>query len=223
MSFSDKFFKTTAVCAFIGGVLIVVLWLMSFGFKAPTDIDSAMALTGNNMASAYLWIGAITLFFSIVSMWGIAAKKIGAAAGLATTGFLFMFADFVMELISYGIILFPWNTAAEAYAAADDASKAIMKTNVLAGLYGLSWGIMVFGMFCVIIGFVLFGLATWKGKGIEKLVSIFFFLSVIAMVLYGFMPAITIELLANLITWLCPLIYAAAYLLVGAWLWKGTK
>jgi len=216
MNFSTNFFKVTSVCAIISGVLFVITWLLFFTFTLPMNLDDVIAVSDNPAYTWWLWIYCINVFFIITAFWGVAAKKMDTATGLVTTGFFFAFAYFIVVLLSFGIRLFPLSKAIAGWDHVDE----VMKTDLLSSLFGLAGVLTLACIICILIAFVLYGIATWTGTGLEKLVSIFFFLCFICLALYTIGSFFSQVWLYLLMVWICYIVYAIAMFIVAGWLWK---
>jgi hypothetical protein len=204
MKFGPTFFKTTSLCAFIAGILAVVEWLMMYHVHLEIDRGS-LVLGENYFTIAYLWIIAIFSFFMITSYWGITGKKMETTPGLATTGFLFIFTYFVISIITSSIHLFH------------------------TGVFELITGLECFSLICYVVGAFLFFLATWKGRGIEKIVSLFFLLQLIVFVHWLVFrhfepyPDAWFSTMLDVTRILHGFVTATFYFLAGTWLWIKAK
>lgn len=223
MSFSSNFFRFVSTCAFIGGILLITTMILSFGFELPKNIDKTIDLYGNNLATWYMFLNGIFLFFYIVSFWGVTAKKLNAVPGLATTGFIFALADFILEKISYAIIIYPWNDAVKAWTEAEDSVKSTLKSNLLTGLHGTIEGVFSAAMGLLIIALFIYGVLTWKGAGLEKLAGILFFLSFVSIILYGIAWNTTVDWFLTAMNVACPIVLALTFFTIGSWLWTGNS
>lgn len=225
MNFSTNFFKTTSVCAIIAGILVLILWLLQFAYAAPATLEDEIALQDNAVYTTSAWFHLAALFFALVALWGAAAMKMDSAAGLATTGFIFVLFDFLPGAVmnSMGIFTFNYNWAAR-YAAEETAAdvKSMLMTN-MSGFYDAYGGIIFVGLVSFLIASFLYGLATARGAGIEKVVSLFFFLIFISLLLLAVGMYGAQTWLTELVRWIVPLIWAALLFLIGAWLWKGKE
>ena len=224
MTFSTKFFRFTAICAFITGVLWLVGLLLMFGFEIPTDIDSAIALHGNWAFDWEMTVSTIGTFLFVIAMWGFTARKINGAAGLATTGFVFVFADFLTYAIGHFMIFVSWNPGVVAYLEeADEAVQATLKSNLLAGYSGATDALFLTAAACGTIWMLLYAVATWKGAGLEKGISCMLFLLFILSLLFYALMGLEQAWLSILMMIVYMVLFALVMFVVGAWLWKGKE
>lgn len=222
MKFSRCFFNTTSACAFIGGILIVVYWLLNFGFAQPGTLEEEIALQDHTMYTVAQWVHFAFLFFVLAAFWGVAAMKMEVAPGLVTTGFIFFLFDFIPSILVGAVQIFTFNyTWASGLATAQDgAVKTMLMTN-MSGFYSLLPAVTFVTLVGFLVGALLFGMATWKGSGLEKAVGIFFFLMLIGDFLWAVGIYGSQQLLMDLRIRVVLLVGAVLLLLIGAWLWKG--
>lgn len=221
MKFSNKFFRTVAVCAIITGVLFVVYWLLQFGYTAPKSAEQAIALIGNALFTWVQWIDFIVAFFVIVALWGVAGKRFSASTGLVGTGFIFFIIYFIPALIlsSMSIFTFNYGWARSYIKETDEAVKSMLMTN-MSGFFHWFPAFIFVALIGYLVGSFLYGMATWKGAGIEKLVSIFFFIVFIGHLLWAIGFYGSLDWLASIMEWILLPIVAIQMFLIGAWLWK---
>jgi small-conductance mechanosensitive channel len=222
MTFSQNFFKSTSICSFIVGVLILIALLLSFGYTTPTNIEEEIALQDNTAYTTGQWIHLLAVFLAVAAIWGLVAMKMNTAAGLVTTGFIFFMIDIIPSLVfnSMQIFTFNYSWTKELAETTDEAVSARLMTN-LHGLYDTGGGILFIALLSFMVGAVLFGLATWKGTGLEKIVGIFFFLVFLADLLWAIGSFGGQEWLSGIMEWISPIVAIILFFVMGAWLWKG--
>jgi len=224
MTFSTKFFKFTAICAFVAGVLWLIALLLMFGFEIPTDVDSAITLHGNWAFNWEMTVSTIGVFIFVIAMWGFTARKMDGAAGLATTGFIFAFTDFLAYAIGHLMIFVSWNPAVAAYLEeADEAVQANLRSNLLAGYSGAMDALFMTSMVCALIWMLLYAIATWKGAGLEKGISYLLFILLILSLLFYATMGLELAWLDMLMMIVYMVLFALVMFVLGAWLWKGKE
>ncbi len=222
--FSQRFFKVAAICAYASTAIWLTAWIATFFFDIPADMEADIALRGNFAMTLWAAMSIAFLFPLIVKMWGVAGMKMDTSAGLVLSGMFFVLGEFLTELIAWGVYLLAWDKGVVKYLAESDVvMKTALKNNLLTGLYDTSNSFAWVGAVCLIVWSLLFGMATWKGKSLEKVVSLFLFVTAIWMMIslsgnYGG-PGWLIDWLPNF----DHLIWAALNFFIGAWLWKGKK
>ena len=226
MNFSNNFFKSMSVCAVVGGILMIIYLLLSFGYTIPANLEEEIALQDNTAYTTAQWIHLALLLLFVATFWGVVGKKIDTAAGLATTGFIFCMIDLLPNMVfnSIQIFGFNYNWASKYAEATDEAVKAGLMAK-MGFFYDASYAVMFLFFVGWLIGLFLFGLATWKGKGMEKVVSIFFFLVFLAELLMfiGFFGRIAWLGGLIMLFWIAVIALAILFFLVGAWLWQGKR
>ena len=223
MHFSDKFFKTTGLCAAITGILVVILMLLQFGYAYPENLEEMIALQDNAVYTTIQWLYFATVFLSLVALWGVAAKKLKTAAGLAATGFIFILVDILNELnvVSTEIFSFNYTWAAKYAAETDGAIKSSLMSH-MSYFYDTYGAVMFVGLIGFLVGTFLFGLATARGTGIEKIVSLFFFLTFIAVILWAVSMYWAVGWLMGIMYWILPIVMALLFFAIGSWPWCRT-
>lgn len=221
MNFSNKFFKTAAVCSIIAGVLIIIYWLLQFGFTSPTSVEDAIAMMDNAVVTWAQWIDFILIFFVIVVLWGVAGKRLSTSTGLVGTGFIFFIIYFIPSLIlsSMSIFTFNYGWASKYVKETDEAVRSMLMTN-MTGFYNWFPAVVFVALIGYLVGVFLYGMATWKGAGVEKIVSIFFFLVFIGHLLWAIGFYGNLDWLISIMEWIVLLIAAVLMFLISAWLWK---
>lgn len=222
MSFSSSFYKTIAVCAAISGLLFVIMWILGLTFVPPINTEGMMTLTENAVYPWYLLSHTIGIFFLLATFLGITAKKLDKATGLAVSGFVFTFAYFLLQLVSNGI---KFKFLYEA-AVSGDKYKYInvdLKPYHLENLHGLIGVFSPACMLCALVALLLYGFATWRGKGLERIVSIFFLLGFISLALYAIGYVFMIPWLFNQMSWTCWLGYGIGMFIATLWLRKAEQ
>jgi hypothetical protein len=220
MTFSSNFFKTTSICAFVSGVLFVIIQRLLWTSGAPMNADELVAIMRDRPTYTWhLWGHFINEFFVIIVFWAVTAKKIDKAAGLVTTGFFFAFASFVFFLLSLGIRLF---ALAKAIARLDPI-HAVLTNDLILSLSGVVYVLILSGLICSLIAFLLYGIATWNSIGIEKAVSVFFFANFICFIFYLIGLSFAQDWFSHLVIRTVYIVTAITMFIIAGWLWKGKE
>jgi len=223
MTFSSDFFKAASICAFIAGLLWVALMFLAFLYNIPTDLESTIDMHGNPVALIVVSLGFLAMFFFIVAFWGTAAMKLKSETGLASTGFIFAFAGFLLQLTAFGIMLLPWSRAMAAYSEAEPGAAEIIKSTLLSGYFEVSAVLTYCAAASWAVMMLLYALATSRGSGLESYVSAFFFLLFASVVLNLLGVAIEFKWLVNLTIPIMSIFTTITMFVTGAWLWKRRK
>ncbi len=222
MVFSQRFFKAVSVCAFLAAVLIVSSWLFGLACGQPATIEDLVALQGNVYFWAAQWMHFVLIFFMLTTIWGVAARKLGDAAGLATTGFVFLLVDFLSTLIFNSARLFVFNMTwlpqlaeAKGTARADTLAKMGTFNEVVPALFALMFVGALTGLF-------LYGMVTFKGSGWEKVVSILLFVAFLVNLLHSVGYFTSQRWLTEIFAHTIPIVFGLLLIAIGIWLRQPT-
>jgi hypothetical protein len=217
MKFSPDFFKATAVCSF-GTALCVILtaiFMLLISEDVPGHEDTFFMATE--------WLRFASVFLGFMAIWGIAARKINSYPALAGTAAIFFMVWMVLALIFRSIRIFGnYYTWQPALADNPDAStKAILDANVNF-LSSMTDSIHIVILLCIIIGGTLLGLATFKGRGLERLSSIFLFLYALLGIVRLF-GDLGVEWGITSVSFVYPYLRSLDRIVWGLWLWTSAK
>ena len=221
MHFSRTFFRTAAVCSIASALTTLLLIFLPRLVARPSGFDERMALYANPAYALRSWTYLVHPFLVLVAAWGVVAKRHRRSTGAVTTGFLFFVLWAFTEAAQQALTVVAFDrTWRASYAAADEAARAVIRTQV--ATYDALWDAMYF---LVLIGFllanILYGVATWRGRGLERVVSTLYFaaagltLALLSGELSGPELPPTVEF------WLYPALQPLARTLIGVWLWRG--
>ena len=177
MQFSRKYFVGTAVCAFAAATLAITVMLLQLGIPRPAGVEETAALAGHPLHVASLWINLAVVFFMLPTLWGIAAFKLRTAAGAATAGFVFFLPDFCATFLYNSLQLFTANGIwLRLQSIADTAQRELLLERIgfLNDVYQALFFLILMG---ATVGALLFGIAWWRGRGIERWVSVGYFIA----------------------------------------------
>jgi len=120
---------------------------------------------------------------------------------------------------SIGIFTFNYTWAAKLTDEASEATRTMLMTN-MSGFFDLAGGLMFIGTVSFAIGSLLFGIATWKGTGLEKALSAFLFLVVIVEILSVIGHYGNQAWLASALMIVSPIVWVVVFFVSAAWFWK---
>ena len=221
LHFSRSFFRAAGLCSVLSAVTTLLLIFLPQLYEVPGTVEEQVTLHANSFYMARLWVYFAHPFLVLTAAWGVAAKKLDTAAGAASTGFLFFmvwgFTEALQQALSLVALNFTWRAG---YAeSTDEALRTMLQTQItgFAGLWDALFFLLLVGF---MLGNLLYGIALWKGTGLEKVLSWLFFL-IAAFTLINLIsnyggPA----LLSGALGWLYPVIQQVARVLIGLWLWR---
>lgn len=221
MQVSLNFFRTASVCALVYAlVTIVSAWLMS-QIPEPATFDETIALRDNTFNLLRSWATFLSFFFVIVAFWGVAVMKLKSSFELAILGFTFCLIFALIEMLYRSVELLAVNGgwAARYVSETDEVVRTALRVNISA------FGDITFALYFVIlaafmIGSFCYSLATWKGVGLEKLVSIVFLLNTVRLLLRLMQMYGTQSWLAGLNSLIYAPIVVSLFIAIGVWLWR---
>jgi hypothetical protein len=207
------------VCALLSALTTFGVHLLPLLVLPVAAFDDQIALSVNPAYIFRLWWVIAHILLVLFSMWGAGALKMRSAPG--ATGFgLFGFLLFgLAELFRTSLALNAVNAWRSAYAAAsDESARAILKALLTAWprVGTALFFLMILGFF---FGNLCFGLATWKGRGLEKAVSF-------ALLAWAGISACVLAAEFGGVAWLEPPEWLsitwqpAVRALVAVWLWR---
>jgi hypothetical protein len=219
MKFDRTFFRLVGICAFIAAALDIVSWILSRFITYPSSFSEHLAILSNPNYPAQIYVIIFSLLFALPVYWGIAAKKMDTHASTVLMAFIFIAIWWLLDTVNHSLrLFFVHNELVVGYA---NATSEYAKNNIRF-LYEHKDGILRSLAFARIplslVGTFLFFLATWRSKGLEKIVSIFLLISFLHGVLY--------VLIYNFgLTWIFPIVdpyyefvSVPEFIAIGAWL-----
>ena len=222
LHFSRSFFRAVGLCSVLSATTTLLLIFMPQLYETPSTFEEQVTLHTDSFYMARLWVYFVHPLLVLTAAWGVAAKKLDTAAGAASTGFIFFamwgFAEALQQALSLVALNFTWRAS---YAKSmDEALREMLHTQIV-GFNGI-WDALFFLLLTgFMLGNLLYGIALWKGVGLEKVLSgLFFFIAAFTLVNlisnYGG-PV----LLSGALGWIYPVIQPIARVLIGIWLWRG--
>ncbi|CAA9310861.1 MAG: hypothetical protein AVDCRST_MAG56-6210 [uncultured Cytophagales bacterium] len=224
--FGPDFFKAVAVCSGLSALTTLGLIFLPRTYAAPAGLEEEVALRLNGFYQLRSLVYYVHPFLVLTAAWGVVARKFRESTGAVTTGFLFFgcwgFAEALQQALSLVALNLNWR---EGYArTADEATREMFRTHLLG--FEAVWDALYL---LLLTGFamahILYGIATWPGSGLERVISWGFFLGagltlLILSANFGG-PAVP----RGLTMWLYPTIQPLFRVLLGIWLWpqKGAK
>jgi len=215
----NSFYRVAGICALLSGLTTFAVHLIPLAWRGATTFDQQVALRLNPLYVARLWIVYLHLSLVVVSMLGIALRKLRTSPGPALLGLigylLFAFTESARVSLSLFAVNGSWR---ELYAtSSDEATRAAMRT-LLLGWPGINDALFVLFMLGFAFGNLSYAIATWRSEGIEKAISV-------ALLIWAMIGAYEIAQFASresrlwpLPEWLSYTFQPAVRFLIGVWL-----
>lgn len=221
MNFGQSFFRSMSICSLLAGLLGFTAWLLSFAYAPPHTLEEEITLHSNLFFSCRLLLLLAMLFLVEITFLGVAAKKIKTVPGLATTGFIISLIHFMVETPLAVIEIFTLNhnwfprLAVETNEATRDA--LINNINTFKDISG---AFIIIILITLLAGTLLYGIATWKGKIAEKVVSYFFFISFISLAVWAIGYYGQLQWLSSCAQTVIITSWFILFFLIAIWLWR---
>ena len=224
MNFKDSFFKSMAICSLLAGILGGLALALDFGYESAGDFDYQMELKDNPFYIGRSWIVLIMMVFTLLAFWGTTAAKLDKAAGLATTGFIFFFVYCFINICTSALGIFTINNNwAQRYMSTTDGAVRTLMQNQISGLQSILAGFVFVILLTLCAGTLLHGMATWKGRTLEKIASVFFLLNFVTALLWSIAFYAGWGWLKDPMTWATRILWIILFLVIAIWLWKGRE
>jgi hypothetical protein len=223
MKIEPSFYRAVAACSILSAVTTLGLIFLPEFYQPVEGFEGRMRRVDDPAYQLRSWVYLIHPFITFAAALGVglrirALRPVAAIVGIA--GFALWASN---EALQQTMTLFAFDTWRAAYFAADEATRAIIRTN--AAMYDGLWNAFYF---LLLIGFSIgnFSLGVGllrAGRGFTRVVG-FFLLAAVAITL----PIISGELQwwsmpEPLASWSYPAIQPLGRTLIGLWLWKAAN
>ncbi len=223
MKLAPSFYRSVAVCSILSAITTLGLIFLPEFYQPAEGFEGRMRRVDDPAYVLRSWVYLIHPFITFAAGLGV-ALRIRALRPVATIIGVAGFALWACnEAVQQTMTLFAFDKWRAAYFAADEATRAIIRTNV--AVYDGLWDAFYF---LLLIGFSIGNLALGiglmrAGRGVTRIVG-FFFLAAVAITL----PIITGELQWGTLpepfaSWSYPAIQPLGRTLIGLWLWSAAQ
>lgn len=223
MTFKPSFYRSLALCSILSAITTLGLIYLPEFYQPAEGFEGRMRRVDDPVYALRSWVYLVHPFITFAAALGVGLRLRAlrsAAAVIGVAGFALWASN---EAAQQTLTLFAFDKWRAAYFAADEATRAIIRTNT--AMYDGLWDALYF---LLLIGFSIgnfalgIGLAR-AGRGVTRLVG-FFFLGAVAITL----PIITGELHwwtlpEPLASWSYPAIQPLGRTLIGLWLWSAAQ
>ena len=219
MRFSQTFFRAAAICSFLSAITTLCLIFLPKIYGPATSFDQRIALVQHPLWQLRAWAYLIHPFITVTAALGVAVALRRAAASLVVPGFLgflvWGFTEAGQQCLTFAL----FRRWANQYPAADVATRETLRSNIM--FYDALWDAMfLLLLLAFFAGNILYALATWRGRGLTRLLS-FFYIGAAFITLDIILGELHGPTIPGIISfWLYPLLQPAARTLIGVWLWR---
>jgi hypothetical protein len=215
--------RIASIAAALSAVTTFLLWLLPQLYAAPSGFEATIALHDNQTYLARLWVNFVHIPLALVAYGAAAYLFARRSLALAAFGFMCFAAWGLVELIGVTTNIFALNATWRAdYATATPEVQAQLRT-LLLGFRGV-WDAL---FFLLLIGFLLgtlcFGVAAWRGRGMERAVSVLMLLAVpltIGIIVGGYTSVTAFD---SLVSWAYPVLQPVSRFVLAIWLWQSSS
>ena len=221
---TDKLFlKITALASFATVLTTFLLWLLPKFYTISGQTVEDLTLASDPFYMTRLWINFFHIPLALAAYFGFVyslRKRELAKVGLGMIWFLIW--GLVEMLGVSGLILMVNNTWRKAYATSSAQAQEVLQLQI--EHYLSLWDSMFFVLLAAfMLGTACFGWATWKGRGLEKILSYLFWLAVPLTLLIILSRYAGQTWAGAIVAILYPLLQPISRGLLGTYLWKNAK
>jgi hypothetical protein len=220
MKLAPSFYRSVALCSFLSAVTTLLLIYLPDFYRPAEGFEGRMARVDDPAYVLRSWVYLVHPFITFAAALGVGLRMRALRSAAAVIGLAGFALWACTEAGQQTLTLFAFDKWRAAYFAADEATRAIIRTN--ASMYDGLWDALYF---LLLIGFAIGNLSlgialAGAGRGVTRLVGIFFFAAFALTLTY-----ITGELQWGalpepLATWSYPTIQPLGRALIGLWLWS---
>jgi hypothetical protein len=219
MSFSVRFYRFAAVCAFLSVVTTLLLIFLPEFYLPGEGFEARMARINDPAYRLRSWVYLLHPFVTWTAALGIALRLRRSAPALALTGLAGFTVWAVTEAGQQALTLNVFDDWRAAYLAGDAAVRANMP--LLTQMYDGLWDTMYFLLLlCFAIGNAIYAIALWRGRGLSRVLA-GFYIAAVALTISFLVTELNGPALPDALGfWLYPAIQPIGRTLIGVWLWK---
>lgn len=220
MTLTPAFYRSVAVCSILSAITTLGLIYLPEFYQPVEGFEGRMRRVDDPAYALRSWVYLVHPFLTFAAALGVGLRirvLRSAAAVIGIAGFALWASN---EALQQTLTLFAFDKWRAAYFAADEATRAIIRSNT--AMYDGLWDAFYF---LLLVGFSIGNTALGvgllrAGRGVTRVVG-FFFLGAVAITL----PIITGELQwwsmpEPLASWSYPAIQPLGRTLIGLWLWS---
>ncbi len=175
---NNSILKIAGIAAIATAITTFLLWLLPKLYDYPSDINESVLLVNNPYYMGRLWVNFFHIPLAITAYFGLAYKLRERELPKVILGMIWFLIWGIVEMVGVSGTIFAVNKTWRAnYPAASESVQEMLQANI--DYYSTIWNSMFFVLLIAfLLGTLFFGWATWKGKGLEKILSYLFWLAV---------------------------------------------
>jgi len=206
------------VASILTALTTFLLWLLPRLYEAPINFQEGAELANNIYYTSRWWVNLLHIPLALAAYFGLAYKLKDRELPKVTFGMIWFVIWGTVEMIGVSGLIFAvnrnWRTN---YLTATEPLKESLQQNV--EIYLAIWQSMFFVLLIAfLIGTAFFGWATWKGKGLEKILSYFFWLAVPLTLLIMLSSYFGFSMGIGIVSIVYPILQPISRLLLGIYL-----
>ncbi|MGD1841528.1 MAG: hypothetical protein ACFB0B_11625 [Thermonemataceae bacterium] len=216
----NSLLKIAGIAAFTTAFTTFLLWWLPQQYAPPSNFEEQIQLAQNPYYLARLWVNFVHIPLALMGYLGLAYVVQHKALLRATAGFRWFLIWGTIEMLGIAGIIFTVNKNWRVnYTAAAETEQPFIKAHI--EYYMAVWDSQFFVLLIAfLLGTIFFGWATWKSKGLERVVSYLFWLAApltIFIILSGYFQ---VNWLGGLVGVIYPILQPVSRLLLGIFLWR---
>lgn len=220
MKLAPSFYRSVALCSVLSAVTTLLLIYLPDFYRPTEGFEGRMTRVDDPAYVLRSWVYLVHPFITFAAALGVGLRIRALRPAAAIIGLACFALWACTEAGQQTLTLFAFDKWRAAYFAADEATRAIIRTNT--SMYDGLWDALYFLLLIAFsIGNLSFGIAlAGAGRGVTRLVGFFFFAACALTLTYitgelqwGTLP----EPLAS---WSYPTIQPLGRVLIGLWLWS---
>jgi len=224
MKFIPAFYRSLALCSVLSAVTTLGLIFLPQFYQPVEGFEGRMMRVDDPAYVLRSWVYLVHPFITFAAALGVALRirtLRPAAAVIGIAGFALWASN---EALQQTVTLFAFDQWRAAYFAADEATRAIIRTNTALydGLWDAFYFLLLLGFS---IGNLFLGIALLRaGRGVTRLVGCFFLAAVVLTLLTNIAPQLQWWTVPEpLDSWSYPAIQPLGRVLIGLWLWSAAN
>ena len=175
MKLAPSFYRSVALCSFLSAVTTLLLIYLPDFYRPAEGFEGRMARVDDPAYVLRSWVYLVHPFITFAAALGVGLRMRALRSAAAIIGLAGFALWACTEAGQQTLTLFAFDKWRAAYFAADEATRAIIRTNV--SMYDGLWDALYF---LLLIGFAIGNLSlgialAGAGRGVTRLVGFFFF------------------------------------------------